>query len=116
MRLELINYGRWYYEHASSYMAVMVRADTGERAYHDKLLRQGHEVLIRNATPAEHAQMVVLFDEIVDDLAYGRDNAGFVSGIGNFERDDPEYPLERVAAAVAVLKSRARYEPGRETP
>lgn len=106
--ITLINYGRWYYEHASTYLPVMTDEE-GQRMGHDKLLREGHTVLIRNATPREHAAMALWFERTVDRLA----TEGFVSGIGNFDRNDPP---PGVKEAVELLKTRARYEPMKETP
>lgn len=114
VRITLINFGRWYYDHGSSFMPVMTNED-GEREYHDRLLRQGYEVLIRNATPHEHARMADEFDLLVDRLASGWPSGGgdngFVSGLGNFSKADPEFPPERVEKSVSDLKARARIEP-----
>lgn len=106
--ITLINYGRWYYEHASTYLPVMTD-EAGRRSYFDQHLRAGHTVLIRNATPAEHAAMAARFDLEVDDLAIN----GFVSGIGNFDKNSPP---PGVKDTLELLKIKARYEPMQETP
>jgi hypothetical protein len=53
--------------------------------------------------------MASRFDLEVDDLAIN----GFVSGIGNFDRNDPP---PGVKEAVELLKLKARYEPMKEAP
>lgn len=103
MMREFVYYGRWYYDHASTWMPVEVN-EQGTWDHSDRALNEGHDIRVRQATDAEHDRMCDEFDRLVDRLA----SEGFVYGLGNF--DPKVVPHATVASAVAKLKADARTE------
>lgn len=105
--MNLISFGRWYYDHASTSLGVLYHQD-GSRADWGKVeiaLEKGESVIIRPATRAEHNRMIALFDARIDEMA----KQGWVHGLGNFDPGEAGAPSQQtIDDRVAAIKADAR--------
>ena len=105
MNRTFISYGRWYYDHASTWLPTLTDSEGKWATIGDieRVCGEGWTCLVRPATRAEHEEMLRKFDITTDQM----EKAGFVYGIGNF---DPKNPPNGVAEAAKQIKARARVE------